>query len=76
MSDYWLEIQLASFKDATCAIPGVEDATARDAKDGRALKDDIVGKVEFDRARWDAQERDTPTVAQRFEALSNGLSVA
>src|SRR5437016_2330335 len=30
MSDYWLEIQLASFKDATCAIPGVEDATARD----------------------------------------------
>ncbi len=57
MSDYWLEIQLASFKDATCAIPGVEDATARDAKDGRTLKDDIVGKVEFDRSSvvWPAR---------------------
>ena len=51
VSDYLLEIELACFEYATGAIPGVEDATARDAEDGRAFEDDVVRQVKFDRAR-------------------------
>ncbi len=76
MSDYGFEVELACLEYATGAIPGIEDATARDAEDGRAFEDDVVRQVKFDRARGYPKERDPAAVAQYLEALAYGLRVA
>src|SRR5205085_11753623 len=70
------QIELARFEDAARAIPGIEDAPARDAEHGRALEDDLVGQVELDHAGWDTQQRDAPAVAQSPKALADSGRMA
>src|SRR5579859_7947727 len=76
MGDDVFQVQFAGFEDAARAIPGVKDAPPGDTQHGRAFEDDVVGKVKFDHAGWQAQQRDAAPVAQRLEALANGSRMA
>src|SRR5947207_804767 len=67
-----LEVELTGFENTARAVPGVEDASTRDAQYGCALENDIVGKVKLNHVRGNAQQRNAPAAAQRLKALADG----
>src|SRR5580704_12695284 len=71
-----MQIEFTVLEKRGHLIPGLVHATAVDALDGDALKNNVFGKVERDGLGRKTKERNAPTSAHYVEGGANGIGMS
>src|ERR1700761_3759599 len=70
-----MQVQLARLEQGCHLVPRLVHLAAVDALDGCALEDDVVGEVERNWFRGNAEQGNSSAAAQNVEAGANGAGV-
>src|SRR5690606_19074036 len=71
--DQGVEVDDAGLEEPTRLVPGLEDLAPVETEDGEVLEDDVLGDVELDRVRGDAEERHAPARSHDAERVLDSL---
>src|SRR5205823_2565875 len=76
ISNHRMQIELARSEQRGHLIPGLVHQAAIDALNGCAFEDDVVGEVQFNWLRRNAEEGDAAAEAQNLESCSDCVGLA